>query len=116
MFAVSRKFLSLGYAISRYTWASVSNPLMARIEWPNATIKTTKEIWVQKVPPSQPVDSFARWMFDGVGGGGRGAPPRRTSVSGHQIRRITTITVVICMMRRALVLDSGTPLMFDHQK
>ena len=26
------------------------------------------------------------------------------------------MTVVICMMRRALVLDSGTPLMFDHQK
>jgi len=45
-----------------------------------------------------------------------GAPPRITSVSGHQIRRITNMSVVICMMRRAFVLDSGTPLIFDHQK
>ena len=55
-------------------------------------------------------------MLEGVGSGGKVAPPRMTSVSGHQISRITTMTVVICMMRRALVLDSGTPLMFDHQK
>ena len=30
---------------------------------------------------------------------------------GHQISRMTTITVVICMMRSALPLDSCTPLM-----
>ena len=76
----------------------------------------TKEIWAQKVPLSQPSDSSVKWMLEGVGSGGKGAPPRMTRVRGHQIRRITTITVVICMIRSALVLDSGTPLMFDHQK
>ena len=93
---------------------------MARIEWPNATISTTKEICAQKVPLSHPSDSLVRWMLEGVGRGGKGTFPCRTPfitrVSGHQIRRITTMTVVICMMRRALSLDSGTPLMFDHQK
>ena len=29
---------------------------------------------------------------------------------------ITTITVVMYMMRRAFSLDSGIPLMFSHQK
>ena len=38
------------------------------------------------------------------------------SVNGHQMSRITTITVVICMMRRALPLDSGTPFMLLRQK
>ena len=56
-----------------------------------------------------------------IGGNGRGrqiAPAvlQKECVSGHQIRRITTITVVICMMRSALPLDSWTPLMFVHQK
>ena len=37
-------------------------------------------------------------------------------VMGHQISRIATITVVICMIRSALPLDSCTPLMFIHQK
>src|SRR5207248_8959620 len=40
----------------------------------------------------------------------------RSSVNGHQMSRIATMTVVICMMRRALPLDSGTPLMLLHQK
>jgi hypothetical protein len=55
-------------------------------------------------------------MFAGVGRGGSGAPPWTNSVRPHQISRITTITVVIFMMCRALVLDSGTPLMLLHQK
>ena len=37
-------------------------------------------------------------------------------VSGHHTIKITTMTVVICMMRSALLLDSCTPLMFAHQK
>ena len=44
-----------------------------------------------------------------IGGGGAGgicAGPRSNSVMGHQIRKITTITVVICMIRSALPLDS----------
>ena len=35
---------------------------------------------------------------------------------GHQIRKATTMTVVICMMRSALPLDSWMPLMLLRQK
>src|SRR5215470_7655348 len=55
-------------------------------------------------------------MLEGVGRGGRCAPPRRTRVKGHQMRRTTTMTVVTCMMRSAFVLDSGTPFMLLNQK
>ena len=34
----------------------------------------------------------------------------------HQTIRITTITVVTCMMRIAFSLDSCMPRMFCHQK
>ena len=34
----------------------------------------------------------------------------------HQTIRITTITVVICMMRSAFSLDSCMPIMFLRQK
>src|SRR5689334_12574952 len=116
IFAVSRRFLSLGCASSRYTCANVSKPLMASSEWPNATIRITKGSCVINVPSSQPQDSFVRCRLEGVGGGGSWAPPLVSSVRGHHIRRITTITVVICIMRRALPLDSGTPLILPHQK
>ena len=42
----------------------------------------------------------------GSGAGGICAGPCNSSVSGHQIRKITTITVVICMIRSAFPLDS----------
>ena len=37
-------------------------------------------------------------------------------VTRHQTIRITTITVVICMMRSAFSLDSWMPMMFLRQK
>src|SRR5438876_11251577 len=43
-------------------------------------------------------------------------PALNASGNGHQMSRITTITVVICIMRRALPLDSGMPLILLHQK
>ncbi len=55
-------------------------------------------------------------MFDGVGAGGSVQRSFRKMVSGHQTSRMATITVVICMMRSALPLDSCTPLMLAHQK
>ena len=54
-------------------------------------------------------------MLEGHGNGGRCAP-RTHIVYVHQTISSTTITVVICMMRSALWLDSGMPLMFSHQK
>src|SRR4051794_17696592 len=89
---------------------------MASNEWPNATNMTTRERCAQNVPYSQPSESRVRCRFAGTGAGGSVALPRNSSVSGHQISRITTITVVICMIRNALLLDSGTPLMLPHQK
>src|SRR5437764_2131737 len=89
---------------------------MASNEWPSATSITTNEICAKGVPYSQPHESRVRCRFDGVGGGGSWAFPRTSRVSGHQISKMTTITVVICMIRRALLLDSGTPLILLHQK
>ena len=37
-------------------------------------------------------------------------------VSADQPRRMTTITVVICITRSAFSLDSWMPLVFCHQK
>src|SRR5204862_4952499 len=80
------------------------------------TRTTTNETWVKNVPSSHPQESLGRCRFAGVGRGGSCADPRSSSVRGHQMSRITTITVVICMIRRALPLDSGTPLILLHQK
>ena len=38
------------------------------------------------------------------------------SVMPHQTRNMTTMTVVTCMIRKAFVLDSCSPLMLYHQK
>ena len=57
------------------------------------------------VPLNQP-NGFAEVQIGNVGGGGSLRAPWIRMVSGHQIRKITTITVVICMMRSALPLDS----------
>src|SRR5436190_10731066 len=70
----------------------------------------------QKVPLNQPSPSSLKCKFAGVGGGGTCAGPRTASVMPHQTRKITTITVVICIMRSALPLDSCRPLMLYHQK
>ena len=63
-------------------------------------------IWVQKVPSSHPSDSPVICRLAMVGAGGSSKLPFIAIVMGHHINRITTITVVICMMRRAWPLDS----------
>src|SRR5215510_12810087 len=68
------------------------------------------------VPLNQPSPSSLKCRLAGVGGGRICAGPRFTSVMPHQTRKITIITVVTCMMRKALELDSCRPLMLDHQK
>src|SRR5579884_3142796 len=75
-----------------------------------------KGMVIQKVPWNQPSASLLKCRLWGRGDGGYWAGPRSSSVSGHQIRKITTITVVICMIRSALPLDSCMPLMLSHQK
>ncbi len=55
-------------------------------------------------------------MFRASEAGGDCAAPCNRMVKGHQIRNNATITVVICMMRRALPLDSWIPLTLFHQK
>ena len=71
----------------------------------------------QKVPRNQPSASALNLIFFNTGAGGICAgPPLISSVSGHQIRKITIITVVICMIRSAFPLDSCMPLRFSHQK
>src|SRR4051794_9487223 len=95
MFAVIFRFFSFGDAISRYTCASVSNPLMERSECPKAAITAMAEICSQRVPASHPCASGENCKFDGMGAGGR--KPQRSftnSVIGPQIKMIATITVV----------------------
>ena len=60
----------------------------------------------QTVPLNQPSPSSLKCKLCNVGAGGICAAPCIRMVSGHQIRKTTTITVVICMMRSALPLDS----------
>ncbi len=69
----------------------------------------------QIVPFSQPIDSSENVMLRSVGGGGRW-PPRSIKVAAAHARRITTITVVTCMIRSASLLDSRSPCVFRHQK
>ncbi len=65
----------------------------------------------------RPWDSFADYRLKEVKGvyecsstmhpvGSICAGPRSRMVSGHQMRNATTMTVVICMIRKALPLDS----------
>ena len=80
---------------------------MESSEWPNATMIATIGICSQNVPLNQPCASGAKFRLEAMGAGGRLCQRSfRKMVSGHQISRITTITVVICMMRSALPLDS----------
>src|SRR5271168_1626173 len=68
------RFFILGEAISRYTCASVSNPLIDNSECPNAMIMTTIGICIQMVPFSQPCALSENTRFDGLGDGGRCQP------------------------------------------
>src|SRR5262245_16271783 len=117
MFAAIFNFLSLGDSISRYTWANVSKPLIASKECPKATMMTTNDNVDHQVPYSQPRPfSGSSSRLAGVGKGGICAGPLVNNVTAHQIRKITIMTVMTCMMRSAFVLDSWIPLMFAHQK
>src|SRR5574341_984931 len=89
---------------------------MASKVCPKAMTIRTKGICVQNVPSSQPSDSFVSSRLDGVGGGGTLMFPRTSRLIGHHTNSATTMTVVICMMRRAFVLDPGMPLILLHQK
>src|SRR4029078_5977679 len=71
MLAAILRFFILGEAISRYTCASVSNPLIESSEWPKAMLMTTIGICIQKVPFSHPCASLENVRLDGFGGGGR---------------------------------------------
>src|SRR5581483_6783881 len=93
------RFLRLGALISRFTWARDSSPLIASTEWPKPTTKTTKVNRENHEPESHPKNPPFNFMFAGTGKGGRWNPVR-DSVNRHQPIRITTITVVICMIRR----------------
>src|SRR5262249_51145420 len=80
------------------------------------TTIATIPIFAQIVPLSQPSASSEKWILRGRGAGGSWIFGARSSVIGHQIRKITTMTVVICTIRSALPLDSWIPLMLLHQK
>src|SRR5216683_4223455 len=101
------RFFNLGWAISRFTWARVSSPLMASTECPNPTNKMNMVKWLSQVPFSavnHPRESLSRVIpyFSGFGGTWKGAWKR---VMVHHRIRITTITVVMIMIWTALVLD-----------
>src|SRR5258707_11506382 len=89
---------------------------MESSEWPKAMMMATIGIVGQNVPLNQPRDSevSARWL--GAGEGGSCHLLWSKIVSGHQITKATTITVVICMMRSAAELDSWMPRILLRQK
>src|SRR6185369_10679888 len=92
-FAAILRFFILGDAMSRYTCASVSNPLIDSSECPKAMMITTIGICIHMVPLSQPCASWENTRFEGVGAGGKCQPLVSTNVMGHQISRMPTMTV-----------------------
>src|SRR5277367_3793001 len=89
---------------------------MESSEWPKAMIKAMNGMAGKMVPRNQPSDSLVNRRLRGSGAGGKVIWPRIKMVNGHQINNATTMTVVICIMRSALPLDSCMPLVFCHQK
>jgi len=79
---------------------------MESSECPKAMTITMKPICGQTVPRNQPKASGANRRLRGTGAGGSVTLGASNRVMGHQIRKATTMTVVICMMRSALPLDS----------
>ena len=78
---------------------------MASTEWPNPTSRTTNVKCENQDPESHPKKSPFNFILDISGAGGRWKPVFE-SVNKHHPIRITTITVVICMIRSAFWLDS----------
>ncbi len=88
---------------------------MASREWPRPIITAMTVIEGATVPLSQPSASGLKCRLLGTGSG-TGLKPLVKIVARHQTISITTMTVVICMMRRAFSLDSCMPMMFLRQK
>jgi len=84
----------------------VLHPPVLLPAWPNAMMIATTGMVGQIVPLNQPSPSSLNSRFDAVGSGGTCAGPRIIKVSVHQTRKIATMTVVTCMIRSALPLDS----------
>src|SRR5436309_2738312 len=89
---------------------------MESSECPKAMMMAEKAIDGQTVPLNQPRPESLNSRLARMGAGGDWAGPWSRSVRGHQMRKITTMTVVICIMRRALPLDSWMPLTLLRQK
>ena len=89
---------------------------MASSECPKATTSIAALMLGQKVPSSQPSECSFIVRLAATGAGGNGAPPRSRSVRADQATSITTMTVVICMMRSAWPLDSWMPRVLLRQK
>src|SRR6185295_17660131 len=93
---------------------------MERSECPTAIIIATEAMlgrpFSHETVANHPRPSLLNFKFDGNGAGGICAGPRKINVRPHHMRNVTTIMVVICMMRSALWLDSGRPLILHHQK
>src|SRR5262249_12668239 len=100
---------------SRYTCASDSSPLIARIECPNPIRRAMAVNDGHPVPSSHPSESCEKRRFPGTGDGGS-CPPRISTLATHQAMRITTMTGVIFMIRRGWSLDSCRPRVLRHQK
>ena len=81
------RFFNFGCAISRYTCASVSNPLMASSEWPRPIMMAIAVMDGASVPFSQPSASRPKCMFPRVRQRHRLAPFFST-VTRHQTIRI----------------------------
>ena len=74
------RFLSLGCAISRLTWARLSSPLMASMEWPKAIRMPNRPKNGTSRVPLQESKSIVAELADceGMGDGGRCAPRSNT--------------------------------------
>ena len=91
---------------------------MESSEWPNAMmIATARNLRPDRaLEPAQAPPALKCRLLRQRAPAGAARGRAAACVSGHQIRKATTITVVICMMRSALPLDSWMPLMLLHQK
>src|SRR5207248_5846616 len=77
------RFFTFGCSTSRYTCASDSSPLMARIECPKPMRIATAVNAGQIVPFNQPNASFENRRLPGTGDGGNGTPAGLKWVSAN---------------------------------
>src|SRR5215472_15342280 len=66
------RFRSLGLAISRFTWARDSSPLIAKTEWPKAIrMPNMPKLFARSVCFRKPSASSLKCRLAGMGKGGR---------------------------------------------